>query len=188
MQRIGELIDAVRRRYPCDQFFHEFEEQVRCLPLKAQDYKTYEDALGTLDDESWRILSGKAIEKFQNHRNGNWKQGFFNQLNEAFAYRYLKSMGCLDVKFLHEDGAICPDISYMDGLDQAFCEVKTINISDDEIGRRAEKKFSNTPQGGSLDAKCINKLNNTIDTAVQQMSKRGSVGLVYILMHCKRVS
>lgn len=184
MQRIGELIDAVRRRYPCDQFFHEFEEQVRCLPLKAQDYKTYEDAFGTLDDESWRILSGKAIEQFQNHRNGNWKQGFFNQLNEAFAYRYLKSMGCLDVKFLHEDGAICPDISYMDGLDQAFCEVKTINISDDEIGRRAEKRFSNTPQGGSLDAKCINKLNNTIDTAVQQMSKRGSVGLVYILMHC----
>jgi hypothetical protein len=184
MQRMGELIDAVRRRYPFDKFFHEFEEHVRYLPLKAQAYKVYEDALGTLDEESWRVLSGKAIEQFQNHRNGNWKQGFFNQLNEAFAYKHLKSMGCIEVKFLQEDGSICPDISYVDGLDQTFCEVKTISISDDEIGRRAEKKFTNSSQSGSLDAKCINKLNNTIDTAVRQMNKRGSVGLVYILMNC----
>jgi hypothetical protein len=150
----------------------------------AAHYGAYEDAFGTLDDPSWQVLRGKASDHFLDHREGQLKQGFFNQLNDAFAYQHLTSMGCSDIAILAEDGKPCPDISYIDGAGNAFCEVKTINISNDEIERRSSGGVINSGQlYSSLGPTCIKKLNDAIDRAVAQMTKRGAVGLVYILMH-----
>lgn len=54
-------------------------------------YQVYNNALIVLDDESWKILKEKALQHYFDHRRGQKKQSFFNQLNEAFAYRSANS-------------------------------------------------------------------------------------------------
>ena len=98
MTRIRELVAAVRKKHPDDSFFAGFEESCRINKKKERAYRTYDDALKVLDAKSWQILKGKAIDHFLNHRNGQLKQGFFNQLNEAFAYRHLRQQNYLNIR------------------------------------------------------------------------------------------
>jgi hypothetical protein len=184
-RRFLELVEAVRLRHPDDQFFDQFERRLASTPLIAKHYGAYEDAFETIDDRSWQVLMVKAIGHFLDHRKGQLKQGFFNQLNDAFAYEHLVSLGCQDVSILVEDGTTCPDISYVDDAGQPrFCEVKTINISEDEIARRTSKQiFSSADLYATLGPTYIKKLNEAMDTAVKQMTARGAIGLIYILVH-----
>jgi hypothetical protein len=185
MNRFLELAKAVRLRYPNDQFFDQLDHRLVSTPGVAKQYAEYEDAFEIIDDESWKILMVKAVNHFLDHRKGQLKQGFFNQLNDAFAYRYLVSSGCQDVAILAEDGLPCPDISYRDNAgNRRFCEVKTINISENEIARRSSKQiFSSTSLYGTLGPTCIKKLSEAMDMAAKQMDARGGIGLTYILMH-----
>jgi hypothetical protein len=184
MKRVLELVELVRMKYPEDRFFDDFDHRLTSLPLMAKYYGAYENVFCALDDQSWRILTRKAIDHFLDHRVGQLKQGFFNQLNDAFAYKYLTSIGCSDVTLLMEDGKACPDISYVDRVGKAYCEVKTISISSDEITRRSSSKvFDSGHLYGALGPTCLKKLNEAMDKAVTQMSKRGAIGLTYVLMH-----
>src|SRR3974390_3112899 len=90
-----------------------------------------------LDASSWKILKKKAVDHYMNQRRGQRKQGFFNQLNEAFAYRYLCRRGFRRVRFIQEGAQKTPDIRFSDHGILKCCEVKTIGISDDEIKRRS---------------------------------------------------
>jgi hypothetical protein len=86
MKRILELIVDVRRRDPNDRFFSNFEHSCQISEQKTKYYSAYNNALMVLDDESWQILKEKALQHYFDHpRKGQKKQGFFNQLNEAFA-------------------------------------------------------------------------------------------------------
>src|SRR6267143_826505 len=114
MKRFRELIADIRKKYPDDKFFVDFESSCRVEPAKARHYRSYDDALMLLDDMSWNILKGKAIEHFGNERDGQRKQGFFNQLNEAFAYRYLMRKGFGNVRFIEEGNRKRPDIRFVD--------------------------------------------------------------------------
>ena len=147
MVRIRELIEESRRRYPDDNFFEYFEKECQTFQAKREQYNAYNEALMTLDDESWNILKEKAIEQFPNDRLVKmkqefpnyklWqmKQAFFNTLNEAFAYRYLvnndfknvKITKSIDIVFDMKDSINC-------------CEVKTLGISDIELMRLVERK------------------------------------------------
>ena len=185
MSRFLELLDAVRLSHPHDEFLDKLDQRLASTPLVAKQYAEYEDAFETIDDGSWKVLMVKARDHFLDHRNGQLKQGFFNQLNDAFAYRHLVSCGCQDVAILAEDSRPCPDISYVDNAGhRRSCEVKTINISKDEIARRSSKGiFSGPNHYATLGPTCIKKLNNAMDMAVTQMAARGAIGLIYILMH-----
>jgi len=136
MKRIRELIETVTRVYPQDRFFLDFEESCRTNAAKGAAYRTYNDALQVLDGQSWQILKDKAVAHFRDHRRGQLKQGFFNQLNEAFAYRFLVRRGCIGVVMLPERGASTPDIRYVEAGWVKHCEVKTLGLSDEEIHRR----------------------------------------------------
>jgi hypothetical protein len=127
-----ELIAEVRGRYPKDDFFSNFEESCRIWPNKRKYYQRYERLLKILDKESWNILKEKALKHFLHHREGQRKQGFFNILNEAFAYRYLFSKVFDNVRFLEEEkNRSNPDITFTLKSDLKCCEVKTLGISDD---------------------------------------------------------
>lgn len=89
MKRIKELIDDVKRHYPCDSFFENFQSDCNIDEAKRV-YIELEDCLSCLDTDSWTILKNKAIKQFPNHREGQRKQGFFDILNEAKAYSFLK--------------------------------------------------------------------------------------------------
>ena len=101
LKRFHELVSEVRTRFPEDTFFDDFEELLRD-PEKRKHYRAYNDALVFLDDDSWSVLKTKSIRDFMNEREGQLKQGFFNQLNEAFAYRYLVRKGFSNVRILAE--------------------------------------------------------------------------------------
>jgi hypothetical protein len=181
MTRIRELIQLVRQRHPNDKFFHAFEDSCRVNPSKRKVYRTYNDALRVLDDTSWQLLKAKAVLHFRDHRRGQLKQGFFNQLNEAFAYRHLVRQGYTDVVMLPETGRRVPDLQYRVGDLREHCEVKTLNISDEEIDRRESRKaFSNVYV--RLGEGFFKKLSDAIAVARGQINAQGTGGLVFVVV------
>ena len=181
MRRVRELVAAVRQVYPDDLFFDRFWESCQENPAKRKAYRTYDDAFHWLDAESWEVLKTKAIRHFRDHRAGQRKQGFFNQLNESFAYRHLVRQGYKAVRLLPEHGHRVPDLRYFDGPRRQHCEVKTVGISDEEISRRGSSKaFSNVYL--RLDEGFLNKLSSTIEAAKAQIEAQGTTGLVYLVV------
>jgi hypothetical protein len=183
MKRIREIIAEIRERYPRDEFFSNFETSCRNIPEKKNSYCIYNGALMLLDNESWQILKCKALEHYMDHREGQKKQGFFNQLNEAFAYRYLVRQGFKDVRFIEENKKKSPDIRYSVHNTQSYCEVKTLGISDDQINRRNTMAVSDGSDYEILKNGFLKKFHDAICTAKQQLCAFGSNGLVYIIIN-----
>jgi len=136
-----------------------------------------------LDDESWQILKDKALQHYLNHRKGQTKEGFFNLLNEAFAYRYLVCKGFKDVRFIKEKKkGKSPDIRFNDKDTQNYCEVKTLGISNDEINRRSTMMAYDGSVYLNLSNGFLNKLREAVISARQQIYAFGPNGLVYIII------
>ncbi len=153
------------------------------MPLARRHYQVYERALRTLDQESWAVLKDKAVAHFTDHRAGQRKQGFFNQLNDAFAYEHLVRRDYKQVRILREVGKTQPDIEYLVGRERRFCEVKTIGISDEAISRRATLQVTSSSIYQELSAGFLRKLESTLGIADRQIKARGGKGLIYILVH-----
>ena len=181
MTRFREFIEDVRKAHPEDQFLADFAESCRVNPAKARAYRTYDDALRVLDTHSWHILKGKAIRDYRNHRRGQLKQPFFNQLNEAFAYGYLTRQGCTHVEILQESNTPTPDIRYVEAGALKHCEVKSIGLSDAEIQRRESGEVHETSYE-RLDNGFLNKLSSAIGKAKAQIDSQGTDGLVYLIV------
>lgn len=143
MQRVFELIEKVSQREKYDGFFDSIQEFLKEDP--QCQYEAYEKAFVSLDKISWNILSEKAISHYFDHRPGQLKQGFFNQLNEAFAYQFLVWQKYQNVQIIYEDKSTkTPDIAYEINGHKFYCEVKTISISEKEIQKWQEStKYSN---------------------------------------------
>lgn len=132
---------------------------------------------------SWHELKRKAIGQYCNHRNGQLKQGFFNQLNEAFAYQYLVRQGYRNVAILREDGKTTPDLHYYAAGSQRFCEVKTIGISDDEIARSADVQSFDSTIYQDFSEGFRKKLLAVLTQAQRQIASRGSEGLIFVVVN-----
>ncbi len=182
MRRMYDLVKMTRESHPEDQFFANLDDTLRSSSQARAQYRTYDRALSYLDAESWDVLSKKAIAHFQDHRSGQKKQGFFFQLNEAFAYQFLIRRGYKGVAVLREDGATKPDITYLDGADRHFCEVKSIGVSDAELKIRDAKDVYDLCVYQELSAGFLNKLGDAIRQAGRQISSQGnSSGLVFVV-------
>ncbi|HEY8084775.1 MAG TPA: hypothetical protein VIE69_04110 [Methylophilaceae bacterium] len=183
MRHIRELIKMTKVAYPRDEFFANFDETMKVLPEKRVHYQAYERALALLDSESWAVLRNKAIAHFTDHRTGQRKQGFFNQLNDAFAYQHLIRRGYDQVRVLREVGTTQPDIEYMDGSKKSFCEVKTIGISEELIARRQAVQVHNSSIYYELSPEFLGKFCKALDIADGQIKARGAKGLIYLVIH-----
>ena len=182
MKRFIELVADVRERFPDDDFFADFDDSCRVEPVKRKHYRSYNEALMQLDDESWNILREKAIGHFKDERDGQRKQSFFNQLNESFAYRYLLRRGFENIQFIKEGKKKSPDISYIDRGTESYCEVKTVGLSDDEIGRRSSHGVHDGGVYFNLSTGFLNKLEADVNRAWEQIHSLGENGLVFILV------
>lgn len=179
MGRFRELVTLLRAKHPCDYFFANYDQKLT-IPQLGDDYRAYERALRFLDCESWTELRTKAINHFMDHRPGQLKQGLFNQVNDAFAYRHLVRCGYRQVRVLRESGSIQPDIEYFDGSERLFCEVKTLGVSNEEIARRdVPSRFRSTIYR-KLNEGFLRKLRDTLDVAQRQVGAGG--GMVYLVM------
>lgn len=184
MHRMQELIDAVRKKHPDDHFFHSFEEEFLSQPQMRSAYEAYDQAFSCLDQESWETLSCKAIKHFTDHRIGQLKQGFFNQLNEAFAYAFLKNypgISCVSV-LKERKGQSTPDLKFCVDATSYFCEVKTIGISEEEIARWKREQSFDLAIYRELSEGFLNKLNMTLSQAQKQISSQNSTGLVFVVL------
>jgi hypothetical protein len=181
MRRLTELIGDVRVKFPEDDFFKGVEVSWQWASARDQ-YAAYENVFGEMDAKSWQILKNKAIAHFEDEREGQKKQAFFNVLNEAFAYHWLLQQGFSEIKILPEDGKPTPDISYIEKDEKKSCEVKTIGISDDEIARRSSRKVYDGSPYLRLSSGFINMLRNYVGQARKQIHAVGQNGLAYILI------
>ncbi len=182
MKRFRELVAEVRERYPSDDFFANFENSCRAEPTKGKHYRSYNEALMLLDQESWSILKEKAVGQFGNERQGQRKQTFFNLLNEVFAYRYLLNKGFGTIRFIKEGKKKTPDISFIDQRAKSYCEIKTVGISDDEINRRLSYKVYDGGAYFNLSKGFLNKLATDIARAWEQIHSSGENGIVFIVV------
>jgi hypothetical protein len=182
MRHIRELIALAEAAHPNDRFFANLDQTLAAFPEVRAEYRAYERALSLLDPKSWAELRAKAVAHFADHRKGQLKQGFFNQLNEAFAYQHLVRRGCQHVRVLQEVGQTQPDIEYMDGDERLFCEVKTIGISQEQIARRNPSQRFCSSIYYELSVGFVNKLQSTLDVAHRQINARGAKGLIYLLV------
>lgn len=180
MRRIHELVKMVEDAHPNDPFFISLDETLRSSSQATAIYRAYDQALSCLDVQSWNVLSKKAVDHFPDHRKGQLKQGFFNQLNEAFAYQFLLQQGYKNIEVLQENGHTKPDIAYREGAERLYCEVKSIGISDDQISRDDTGATFDASIYQELSAGFLNKLDGDLKEAYRQISSQGGRGLVFV--------
>lgn len=169
--------------HPQDGFFADLDLTFRVSPQACAMYRAYDRAFQCLDPESWQELSAKATRHFRDHRNGQLKQGFFNQLNEAFAYQYLMRRGYAGVRVLPETGRPQPDLVFCNRGRHDYCEVKTIGISDLENSRRSTSQVVNGSDYYDLIPEFLQKLNSTMTVALVQIRSQNASGLVYLIVN-----
>ena len=183
MKRMRELIERVKVTYPDDSFFNDLDEVFELSSQASSQYQAYELAFSYLDPASWQILSQKAMEHFKDHREGQLKQGFFNQLNEAFAYQFLVQCGYENVRVLNENGNTRPDLTYDAAGIKRYCEVKTIGLSDDEIKRYETGEAFDGTVYMELSDGFLRQLNDDLVRAHEQITSQGSHGLVFVIVN-----
>lgn len=182
MQRIRELIALAKEAHPTDRFFDNLDQTLTLSPGARAQYQAYERALSSIDQDSWNVLRKKTISHFMDHRKGQKKQGFFNQLNEAFAYEHLIKSGAQQIRVMKETGKTQPDILFTEDGVTKYCEVKTICISDDLIRRRETIQVTSSSIYYQLSPEFLSKLGSSIDAADRQLRATGASGLIYLLI------
>ncbi len=176
-----ELIRAANHVHPHDDFFSDIDATLKNSSQARAFYQAYDWALSYLNEQSWAELSRKAVAHFVDHREGQLKQGFFNQLNDAFAYQFLVRRGCSQVSILRESKTSTPDIKFFVGDTCYYCEVKTICISQEEINRRGSASYFDGSVYSELSPAFLNKLGSALLLAHRQISGQGATGLVFVV-------
>ena len=143
--RVSELRDLSIELHSPEAYFRADDDKLS--DPKRKFFLALECDLQGLDAEAWEFLKSEARPhlKARDQKRG-WQQ-LFDRLNEAKGYNYLVSIGCEDVKFIPRvktDGVEAPDLKgLLDGA-MVLCEVKTINVSDDEVRRFATRGVGTT--------------------------------------------
>ena len=186
MRRVQDLIHSIRKEYPNDNFFADFEASLERWPLKRHHYQRYEQAFETLTARSWDNLRKKAVAHFNETRPYQKKGPFFDQLNDAIACQWLVRRGFTAVTVLEEvpgdKNPKCPDISFLAGTKKLYCETKTINTSVLEYQARATPKYRDSKQYAQLGPTFFKKIDDAIETATKQIQAVCNFGLIFLLV------
>ena len=139
-------------------------------PQKRKFFVALEQELQGLDAEAWEFLKGEALPRLKTrHPTRGWQQ-LFDTLNEAKGYNYLVSVGCKDVKFIPRaktNNSQTPDLRGVLNSTSVLCEVKTINVSEDEANRFATGGVATIRR--DLETSFFNKLSCVVCTASSQL-------------------
>ena len=107
-------------------------------PHAVQSYLDWEDRFARLDQESRQNIIERAaplVARRDTNEGRDWT-ALFDTLNEVKGYIYLQDLGYNDVRFIprsSEKKQKTPDVRGSGSLGDALLEVKTVNISDDDI-------------------------------------------------------
>jgi hypothetical protein len=185
MPRLTLLLEDLRSKHVNDWYLLKYKDALSQNQQWRSLFKTYDRVLDTLDDPSWAILKAKASEKFKANTVDRGKHQFFDVLNESFAYRYLLQRGASGVVCLPESkqkGQKTPDFSFIENGKKLYCEVKTINISDDEIIRTKRMQSFDGSVYYELPPNFLNgKLVSVVEQASSQIAFVGD-GFMYLII------
>jgi hypothetical protein len=135
-QRLTEL-QAISIRLNSPFAYFQVDDSKFTDPHKRNYFLNIERDLRGLDQIAWTALKAVAAERLLRTKDRGW-QPLFDTLNEAKAYNHLASIGCTSIKFIprsKQQRARTPDLEAISGTVKTFCEVKTINISANEVER-----------------------------------------------------
>ena len=138
LPRFYELKDLLTDLCHPDAYFRDFEDRLQDRSCFAT-FALWERDLQSTDPIDWEDLKSRAAGHLihRDVRGRKWQQ-LFDTLAEASAYRYLKEFeGCSTVRLIpasNDDQT--PNLEGVRDHDRVLCEVKTINVSDVELGAR----------------------------------------------------
>jgi len=193
LSRVFELADSLSDPAHPDAYFQNFEKGLQENSQKLAAFRKIESALSVLDAEAWNtqknLASGHLTRPSTNKGRG-W-QSLFDVLSEARGYAYLRSIGCSGIRFVGRTERPTPDIEARCEGRRVVCEVKTINLSDDEAARR-HRVYSGTPMASNspteLGAHFLGKLSKTLAHAARQLDasdpERTARRIVFCVLHC----
>jgi hypothetical protein len=171
LHRVYELRDLIEDRTSPNAYFQDFDNSIRDESTKKQVWLAREKELQGVDLTSWEFLKNEALPYLvkRNPSGRGWQQ-LITILNQARAYNYLRSIGCSSVRFIPkatQKGVETPDLEGTLGTLKVLCEVKTINVSDEEaLSRRMGTAGTTTNR---LEPGFFNKLKSDLIKANQQM-------------------
>ena len=156
-------------------YFWDFDETLG-NPLAQPHYERLEEDLQQLDKKAWQELKKKACGDVTAENNRRGYEQLFNDLSEAKGYLYLKSEGYTEVRFIPKENTQTPDLYGCRGSSGILMEVKTINISDEELNYlKANRELRNGHMqardvrnglSDSLKSKIINTINKAKATGI----------------------
>ena len=176
LPRVFELKDLVQNPDHERAYFQDFEASLERLPQKLDAFIRLESQLAQLDLSAWSALASRAARRLVSTTRevGRGWQQLFDALNEARAYGYLLRLGCSDIRFLSPGSAKSPDLAAtLDGR-PILCEVKTINVSDEQAERNrrvaAGEIFATEIVPQLPQEFLVNKLTPTLQAATRQLA------------------
>jgi len=185
LPRIYELRDLIADPTSPDAYFQNFDSNVQDSLHVRQIYVHWEKDLQGLDDDAWEFLKSEASPySIHKDRGGRGWQQLFDILNQARAYNYLKTIGSSGVRFIppaKQHSTRTPDLEGVLDSARILCEVKTINIRDNEV--RARKGFRVRGIATQLDDGFLRKLYSVITNAKDQMEAYDATSEVRYYVH-----
>jgi len=185
LPRLYELRDTISEPAPAGAYFQSLDESLAETPQKLKQYRDIEADLQALDQAAWRDM--KAAVKFKLEKRlplRGWEQ-IFDTLNEAKGYAYLVKTGCIDIRFVPRSEKRTPDLEASASGRRVLCEVKTINVSDQEARRFAESAVSEVVS--QLPEGFFNKVEGALNEAAAQMlaycSDAGTRRIAYVVVN-----
>ena len=183
LPRLYELRDSIGSPESPNSYFHEFDERLANSSHVMDLYLRWERTLQGLDRNAWTHLKGKCVPRLgARHASRGWEQ-LFDVLGEARAYNLLRYSGATKLRFIPRTDRKTPDLECQISSARVLCEVKTVNISDDEATYRANPTGVRSISVTVAPA-LLNKLHSTIERAKDQLvsfdPKESATHMVYL--------
>lgn len=183
MNRFDKLIRELKEIYPEDWWLQACNSEGAQDDLFTDKFDVYRKALPFLDSESWGILKTKLLLAFKQSIPRRGKTPFFNLLNESLAYQYLVESGFDNVHLIKESNVKTPDLSFHTEQEAQYCEVKTINVSDEQLNLyECESGQISSYDYKNLTNQFFEKLKSTIESACDQFQFVSAKHIVYIII------
>lgn len=186
-----ELRNQIKHQESLNVFWRDFDVKLKELWFRVMCLP-YENALQALDFNAWENIKKEAFrhQTQWDDKNRRGQQQLIDIFNKARAFKFLKeNIGCSDINFIpcaNIKGVKTPDLEGTFRGIKVICEVKTINISNDEIDRRRNHK---TVRNERIPLKqgFFHKLMDDIKKAINQLEDYGknkqALHIVYIILN-----
>ncbi|MCC6914749.1 MAG: hypothetical protein IT566_13690 [Rhodospirillaceae bacterium] len=130
--RVKELIAAAEDARRPHSYARGFEGLLAASAVAPKILADYERTLSLLEGDAWRALKESAVKRLIRNKKKSWEP-LFDLLNEAKAHAYLGALGCTDIRMVPPSYDYkTPDLKAELNGGVVLCEVKTLNMSDDE--------------------------------------------------------